>query len=103
MKARVLLMAAAMSAQVLLPFPVLAAGVGQTCGGLIGALCDTGLFCEMPAGKCGVADGQGKCAKVPSFCNRMYKPVCGCDNKTYGNDRERQMAKASKAHNGKCG
>ena len=29
-------------------------------------------------------------------------PVCGCNNKTYGNDFLREHAKVSKMHDGKC-
>jgi hypothetical protein len=45
---------------------------------------------------------SGTCARVPKFCTRIYRPVCGCDHKTYSNDCERQAAMVSKLHNGKC-
>ena len=79
-----------------------AVGLGKTCGGIKPVECDSGLFCQMRAGKCGVADGTGKCAKVPQVCPKHIRYVCGCDGKTYNNDCERQMAKVSKDHNGKC-
>ena len=79
-----------------------AVGAGKKCGGIAPVQCDAGLFCQMPAGKCGVADGTGKCAKIPTVCTKHIKYVCGCDKKTYSNDCERQMAKVSKDHNGKC-
>ena len=102
MKTRAVLIAVAVSAHMLVPFCALAAGVGQTCGGFIGVGCERGLFCETPAGKCAVADGQGKCVMPPAACNKMSRPVCGCDSKTYANDCERQAAGISKSHNGKC-
>jgi hypothetical protein len=45
---------------------------------------------------------------VPVVCPFAKKgaaivaPVCGCNNKTYGNDCLRQHAKVSKSHDGKC-
>lgn len=85
----------------LVPARAPAVGLGQTCGGFIGIPCDAGLFCEIAAGRCG-ADMQGKCVRVPTVCTKQFKPVCGCDNKTYGNDCARQAAKVSKRHNGAC-
>ncbi|MBI1867065.1 MAG: Kazal domain-containing protein [Methylocystis sp.] len=80
----------------------LAAGVGATCGGIAGLQCDGKLWCDPDPGQCGGADIAGKCVNVPEVCTEIYKPVCGCDNKTYGNDCERQRAKVAKKSEGKC-
>lgn len=79
-----------------------AVGLGQTCGGLIGIPCNPGLWCQNAPGQCKVFDGFGKCAKVPTICTKIFKPVCGCDGKTYGNDCVRQAKKVQLAHTGRC-
>ena len=84
------------------------AKVGAKCGGFAGLKCGKNEFCEKPTGTCFFADGEGTCVRVPvvrPFAKKgaaIVAPVCGCNNKTYGNDCLREHAKVSKAHDGKC-
>jgi hypothetical protein len=79
-----------------------AAGKGEVCGGFIGIPCDKGLWCQNPAGQCKLADGLGKCDVIPRACPRIFRPVCGCDGKTYATDCTRRMARAQLNHVGAC-
>lgn len=81
---------------------VRAVSLGETCGGVAGIRCDTGLWCDFPAGKCGVADATGRCARIPEVCAQIYEPVCGCNGRTFANDCERSATKVHKAHDGPC-
>jgi len=79
---------------------------GQPCGGASGAACDKGLWCEPSAGMCGATTGM--CVAIPRLCfarkkSKDYKPVCGCNSKTYSSDCFRRAYKVAKSHDGKCG
>jgi hypothetical protein len=74
----------------------------SACGMFAGATCPDGEFCEFPPGTCGAADVGGECVAGPTPCPRIYRPVCGCDGVTYGNDCNRRNAQVPKLHDGSC-
>ena len=72
------------------------------CGGIAGAGCPDGMFCEHGDGKCAAADPTGLCVAKPEKCVDEDAPVCGCDAISYANDCLRQLAGVSKAYAGVC-
>ena len=80
--------------------------LGQACGGPGRGICDKGLWCEPPTGMC--ASTAGVCVAIPRLCfarkkSKDYRPVCGCNSKTYSSDCFRRAYKVAKSHEGKCG
>jgi hypothetical protein len=78
------------------------ASAARRCGGIAGFRCGAGQYCKMTPRMCRVSDGMGVCAVRPRICPRIFRPVCGCNGKTYANSCEAAAAGASVLHAGKC-
>ena len=79
---------------------------GGMCGGIAGFRCGVGLYCETTEKdglSCNTPDRAGTCAVKPEVCTFDFRPVCGCDGKTYSNDCARKVAGVARASEGACG
>jgi hypothetical protein len=78
--------------------------VGDSCGSRgLPTRCESGAFCKHEReAQCGRFDAAGVCTAKPSACILLYKPVCGCDAKTYDNECSAWSAGVSVDHDGVC-
>ncbi len=73
------------------------------CGSWHLPACPAEQYCKYETqANCGRADAPGVCTTKPEICLTIYKPVCGCDGKTYGNDCVAARNGVSVDHEGKC-
>ena len=76
-------------------------GADSPCGP-DGASCASDEFCKRELGACDAPSTEGVCTALSEGCDETFTPVCGCDDKTYDNEREAGAAGVSVASEGKC-
>ena len=75
----------------------------QACGGLTGAPCGEGQYCDFALdAQCGAADQMGVCRARAEMCPANHDPVCGCDDVTYSNACAASQAGVSVGRTGEC-
>jgi hypothetical protein len=85
------------------PTPDDAGPAPKGCGGWLGDTCTQNEYCAYTEGQlCGATDASSHCAPRAYACGTVYNPVCGCNNKTYGNACEAGMARTGVFRMGTC-
>ena len=73
------------------------------CAGPHDRMCPRDQYCSaLTRGKCPSKVQYGVCAPRPQFCTKIFKPVCGCNGKTYGNACAAAAAGVAVAYQGEC-
>jgi hypothetical protein len=55
--------------------------------------CGEGTYCSQPG-----CDGKGRCALLPTITNDVFRPVCACNARVYGNDDAAHQQALSVSH-----